>query len=83
MLNERLQLLIKRSTNAIENNKLLAHNLSSIENERDALRTLLSREKQRSVDIETLVHSNRFASGLNEGSVNSFSAVATAGSTEQ
>ena len=65
MLNERLQLLIKRSTNAIDNNKLLVHKLTGIESERDAMRTLMSREKQRSVDMETLLHSSRVLHGNN------------------
>lgn len=68
MLNERLQLLIKRSTNAIDNNKLLVHKLTGIESERDALRTLISREKQRSVDLESLLHSSRVLHGNNNQS---------------
>lgn len=59
MLNERVELLIKRSTNAMDNNKLLVHKYASVERERDALRTLNAMEKQRNTDMETLLHSSR------------------------
>jgi hypothetical protein len=65
MLNERLQLLIKRSTNAIDNNKLLVQKLSTVESERNALRTVIHREKQRYTDIETFVHTSRLFPGNN------------------
>jgi hypothetical protein len=61
MLTERIELLIKRSTNAIDNNKLLVHKCSAIERERDALRTLIAAEKQRTSDMQTMLHSGRIS----------------------
>lgn len=65
MLNERIQLLVKRSTSAVDNNRLLAHKLTAMESERDALRLLMSAEKQKMVDAETLLHLSRVAASTN------------------
>jgi len=67
MLNERIQLLVKRSSSAVDNNKLLAHKLTAMESERDALRLLMSAEKQKMVDAETLLHLSRAAASRSQG----------------
>ena len=59
MLNERVNLLVKRSTNAIDNNKILVHKLTQLEQERDALRMMIGGEKQKVLDMQTLLHQSR------------------------
>ena len=59
MLNERVNLLVKRSTNAIDNNKILVHKLTQMEQERDALRMMIGSEKQKVLDMQTLLHHTR------------------------
>jgi chromosome segregation ATPase len=51
LLTERMQLVIKRAAAATEANKVLSTRLSTVERERDAVRSLISVERQRSSDL--------------------------------
>ena len=59
MLNERVQMVIKRATSASDANKVLTSRLSSVERERDAVRALVNAERQRAEDYGTIVETAR------------------------
>ncbi len=59
MLNERVQMVIKRATAAADANKILSSRLLSTERERDAMRSLVSVERQKSTDLSSLVEAAR------------------------
>jgi hypothetical protein len=51
MLNERVQMVMKRATAAADANKVLSSRLASVERERDANRALVSTERQRAEEM--------------------------------
>ena len=59
MLNERVQMVIKRATSAADANKVLSSRLSSVERERDAVRALINAERQRAEDYGTIAETAR------------------------
>jgi len=59
MLNERVQMVIKRATTAADANKVLSTRLSSVERERDAVRALVNAERQRAEDYGTIAETAR------------------------
>lgn len=59
MLNERMQLLLKRINEITESNKIMSNRISSLEKERDALSRLLGIERQKVVDMSKLVENTR------------------------
>ena len=59
MLNERVQMVIKRATSAADANKVLSTRLSSVERERDAVRALVNAERQRAEDYGSIVETAR------------------------
>jgi chromosome segregation ATPase len=59
MLNERMQLLLKRINELTESNKVMSARITSLEKERDALSRLLSIERQKVVDMNRLVENTR------------------------
>lgn len=59
MLNERVQLAIKRAAAATDANKIVAARLSSVERERDAVRALISTERQRATDMSHVLEATR------------------------
>lgn len=51
MLNERLSILMKRATAAADANKVLTTRLSSVERERDAYRSIIEMERQKTQEM--------------------------------
>ena len=51
MLNERVQMVMKRASAAADANKVLSSRLAAVERERDASRALISTERQRAEDM--------------------------------
>lgn len=54
MLNERVQMVMKRAAGAADANKVLSSRLAAVERERDASRARSSAERQRAEDYGTL-----------------------------
>ena len=71
MLNERVQMIIKRASAATEANRLLSSRLSSIEGERDAMRSVVSSERQKAADYEQIAQAARTEIALKESRVDS------------
>jgi len=65
-LNERVQMIIKRASAATDANKLLSARLGSLERENDAMRAVVSAERQRSTDMETVAATARGQTALRE-----------------
>lgn len=59
MLKERVEMVIKRATNAADANKILSSRLAAAERERDAVRALVMAERQKSEEYGTLIESAR------------------------
>jgi chromosome segregation ATPase len=59
MLKERVEMVIRRATSAADANKILSSRLSSVERERDAVRALVTAERQKSEEYGTLIESAR------------------------
>lgn len=59
MLNDRIQMIIKRAAMAADGNKIFATRLTTVERERDALRALMATERQRSTEIGQLLETAR------------------------
>lgn len=55
LLNERVQLVVRRAAAASDSTKVLSSRLSSVERERDAVRALMSLERQKSSDLAQVV----------------------------
>jgi len=51
MLNDRISVMMKRASSVTEANKVLTTRVSSIERERNSLRTLIDIERQRAADM--------------------------------
>ena len=51
MLNERVQMVMKRAAGAADANKVLSSRLAAVERERDASRAMISTERQRAEDM--------------------------------
>lgn len=51
VLNERVQMVMKRAAAAADANKVLSSRLASVERERNATRALVSTERQRAEDM--------------------------------
>ena len=66
MLNERVNMILKRAGAATEANKLLTSRLSSVERERDAVRTLVGIERQRATDLSHIAESARVEAATKE-----------------
>ena len=66
MLNERINMIIKRAGAATEANKLLTGRLGTVERERDAVRALVGIERQRAADMGHLAESARAESASKE-----------------
>ena len=71
MLNERVQMIIKRASAATEANRLLSSRLSSIEGERDAMRSVVSSERQKAADYEQIAQAARTEIALKESRIDS------------
>lgn len=59
MLNERIQLIIKRASDASDANKVLSSRLLSVERERNAMRALVSVERQRATEMGQVAETAR------------------------
>jgi len=59
MLNERVQMIIKRASSATDANRLLSQRLAGIERERDAMRSIVNSERQRVTELEQLTEAAR------------------------
>ena len=59
MLNERVQMVLKRATAAADANKILSSRLLSVERERDAMRALVGVERQKSTEMGQLAEAAR------------------------
>ena len=59
MLKERVEMVIKRATNAADANKILSSRLAAAERERDAVRALVMAERQKSEEYGTLIETAR------------------------
>ena len=66
MLNERIQMIIKRATAAGDANKLLSSRLTSVERERDAMRALVNSERQRATELEHLTQAARLQTAMRD-----------------
>lgn len=66
MLNERINMIIKRASAATEANKLLTGRLGAVERERDAVRALVGIERQRAADMSHIAESARVESATKE-----------------
>ena len=55
MLNERVQMVMKRASAAADANKVLSSRLASVERERDTSRALISTERQRAEEMSSVV----------------------------
>ena len=65
-LNERVQMAFKRAASATDANKLLSARLGSLERENNAMRAVVSSERQRSTDLETVAQTARTQAALQE-----------------
>lgn len=66
MLNERINMIIKRAGAATEANKLLTGRLGSVERERDAVRALVGIERQRASEMSHIAESARVDAATKE-----------------
>ncbi len=66
MLNERINMIIKRAGAATEANKLLTGRLGAVERERDAVRALVGIERQRASDMSHIAESARVEAATKE-----------------
>ena len=81
MLNERVQMVIKRATAAADANKILSSRLLSTERERDAMRSLVSVERQKSTDLSSLVEAARVTAATKDIQLQKFKAASESTST--
>jgi len=58
-LNERVKMVVRRATAAADANKVLSSRLASVERERDAVRALVSVERQRAEDLSSMTEIQR------------------------
>ena len=59
MLNERVQMVIKRATAAADANKVLSSRLASVERERDINRALMGTERQQKEEMISVAEAAR------------------------
>jgi hypothetical protein len=66
MLNERINMIIKRAGAATEANKLLTGRLGTVERERDAVRALVGIERQRANELGHVAEAARVEAATKE-----------------
>lgn len=64
VLQERLQMVMRRAATCGDGNKVLSTRLTAVERERDALRALVQTERERTMEIETLLQTARTQAAL-------------------
>jgi hypothetical protein len=81
MLNERINMIIKRAGAATEANKMLTGRLSAVERERDAVRALVGIERQRASDLGHIAEAARVDAATKELHIQRMRAVTGTGAT--
>lgn len=66
LLNERINMIIKRASAATEANKVLTERMASVERERDAVRALVNIERQRATDMSSIAEAARVQAATKE-----------------
>ncbi len=66
MLNERLTIVMKRATAVTEANKVLTTRVSSVERERDTLRSVIDMERQKAHDMMKIAETARIDAASKE-----------------
>ena len=59
MLHERVTMLLKRATAAADASKVMGTRLAAVERERDAMRSVAGLERQKAVDLSSVVELSR------------------------
>lgn len=78
MLNERINMIIRRAGAATEANKLLTGRLGAVERERDAVRALVGVERQRTADLAHVAEAARVEAAAKDMHLQRMRAVASA-----
>jgi transcription elongation factor len=79
LLNERINMIIRRAGAATEANKLLTGRLGAVERERDAVRALVGIERQRAADMTHVAEAARVEAATREMHIQRMRATTAAG----
>jgi chromosome segregation ATPase len=82
MLNERVQLVIRRATAATDANKVLTARLSSAEREREAVRALVQIERQRATEMGAVAEEARTLAATKEVQLQRFRSTVRSGGSQ-